>query len=118
MALASIQRLMKEHEAELLRERRSAHRKSFVRPIAIATGRNHDTLCDGFSRDISPIGIGLVTRTEWTMGTRAILTIHSLAKHVVRVSAEARWCQKYGEGWYLSGWRFLSEMPNHTLDET
>lgn len=109
VALASIQQLMKEHEAELLRERRSADRKPFVRPVIIATGRDHDTLHDGFSRDMSKIGIGMVTRAEWTMGTHAILTIHSLAKRVVRVSAEVRWCQAYGDGWYLSGWKFLSD---------
>lgn len=109
MALASIQQLMKEHEAELLRERRSADRKPFVRPVVIATGRNHETLHEGFSRDISQIGIGMVTRTQWTMGTHAMLTIHSLTKRVARVSAEVRWCQEYGEGWYLSGWRFLGE---------
>ena len=109
MALTTIQQLMKEHEAELLRERRSADRKPFVRPIVIATGRDHDSVHHGFSRDISQIGIGMVTRDEWEEGTHAILTIHSLAKRVVRVSAEVRWCQTYGEGWYLSGWRFLDE---------
>ena len=109
MTLTSIQQLMKENEVSLIRERRSADRKPFVRPIVIATGRNHDTLQDAFSRDISSNGMGIVTSTEWTVGTRAVLTIHSLSKHTVRVSAEVRWCQEYGSGWYLSGWNFLGE---------
>ncbi len=109
MALASIQLLLKENEAELLRERRSSDRKPFVRPVVVATGRNHEKLHDAFSRDISLIGMGLVSRSNFQPGKLAILTIHSLGKHVIRVTAEVRWCQAYGDGWFLSGWSFKGE---------
>ena len=37
MALAGIQQLVKEYEMALLRERRSAERNPFVRPVTITT---------------------------------------------------------------------------------
>ena len=109
VALASIQLLLKENESELLKERRSTDRKPFVRPVVIATGRNHEKLVDAFSRDISLIGIGLVSPSNLPPGTLAVLTIHSLGRQVVRVTAEVRWCQAYGDGWFLSGWSFMGE---------
>ena len=109
MALASIQQLLKENEAELLRERRSADRKPFARPVLIATGKNHEDVQEAFSRDISPVGIGLITRAVWQEGTLAVLIIHSLGKKRVRVTAEVRWCQAYGDGWYITGWAFVRE---------
>ena len=110
LKLKCIQHLMKENELGLIRERRAADRKPFVRPIILATGRNQDILVDGFSRDLSGNGMGIVTRTNWRSGARALLTIHSLSKGLVRVSAEVRWCEEFGEGWYLSGWNFLDEI--------
>ena len=109
MALASIQQLLKENEAELLRERRSADRKPFTRPVLVLCGKNQETVHEAFSRDISPVGIGLITRVEWSEGAFAVLVIHSVGKKVIRVASEVRWCQPYGDGWYVSGWTFLRE---------
>ena len=109
MALATITKLLKENESELLRERRSADRRPFVRPISVRERRDSTQECHGFSRDISPVGLGMIGQQEWRPGFVGIMTIHSLGKHPAEVVAELRWCQPYGEGWFQSGWRFLRE---------
>jgi len=105
MALAGIQQLVKENEMALLRERRSAERKPFVRPVTITTGQEETH--HAFSRDFSLQGISVVCDTPWPVSTIAALTIHSLEGKHVKVKAEVRWCNPYGEGWYNVGWVFL-----------
>jgi hypothetical protein len=87
-------------------ERRSVARTPFVRPVRIVTGRQETH--DGCSRDISKNGIAIMTRSEWKPSTIATLAIHSLKRRPDTVKAEVRWCQPFGEGWYVSGWRFIS----------
>jgi hypothetical protein len=109
MALATVQVLLKEQEKELLREQRAVRRKPFTRPVVIAAGRDRNELHDAMSRDISNIGIGIISRHEWKVSTVARLTIHSIDSHPVVVNAEVRWIQPYGTGWFLSGWVFLDQ---------
>ena len=108
MAIASVEFLLKENEAELLADRRSVRRTPFTRPVQIASGRNQSQLHEGFSRDISSVGIGIICGVEWPDGTVVRLTIHSVKAKPIVVEAEARWSQPYGDGWYLTGWAFLN----------
>ena len=101
-----IDELLEESQAEVPDERRSVARKPFAHPVKILTGRGETH--DGCSKDISKNGISILTRFEWRQNTIATLTIHSLKGRDVTIKAEARWCQLFGEGWYLSGWRFVS----------
>lgn len=110
MALAGIQRLIKEVQASQLRERRAVDRKPFVRPVQITTEKSPDEPEQGFSRDISLHGIGVIGKTEWRDSSIATLVIHSLDGRNVTVKAEVRWCKPYGNGWYLTGWSFLGEV--------
>ena len=109
MPLASINKLLKENEAELLRERRSSDRKPFVRPVTIVEHRKNTEAEHGFSRDLSSIGIGLIGRRQWSPGTTALLTIHRPNRRPVEVTAEVRWCESFGNGWFQAGWRFIRE---------
>jgi hypothetical protein len=109
VALATVQQLIKDNEIETLRERRSVDRKPFVRPVSIAVGKNRDTVHEAFSRDISAIGIGLMSQVPFERGSLAVLSIHCPTRRSTRLIAETRWCQPYGQGWFLSGWSFIRE---------
>ena len=108
MTIACVDQLLKENQAALLRERRSNNRKPFVRPVKIIAGRDHSESHDGFSRDISAQGIGVISRVQWQPQAIAIIEIHQLQGSDVAVRAEARWSEPFGDGWYSTGWRFLS----------
>ena len=72
------------------------------------TGRDQNESHDGFSRDISAQGIGVIRRVQWQPKTIATIKIHRLRGSEVAVRAEARWSEPYGDGWYLAGWLFLN----------
>ena len=105
-----IDQLLKENQSVMLRERRSASRQLFIRPVQIFRSlREPENVELGFSRDISEKGIGIITNTNWEKGTIVELEIHSLFNRNVRVAAEARWTEPFGRGWFFTGWYFLHE---------
>ncbi|MCA9217943.1 MAG: PilZ domain-containing protein [Planctomycetales bacterium] len=101
----AVDQLLKENQASLLHERRAVPRTAFTRPVTISSGRRE--MVRGFSRDISNQGIGIIDQYEWAPGSIAEIEIHSLFGCNVRVRAEARWCESFGDGWYTTGWHFL-----------
>jgi len=108
MVVANVEGLLKENESELLADRRSVRRTPFTRPVQMAAGRDRDKLHDGFTRDISAVGVGIISGVQWPDRTVAQLTIHSTKGKPLVVEAEARWTQPYGNGWFLTGWAFVS----------
>ena len=98
--------------------RRLQQRHPFFHPIAITTGGGTRTRISAFSRDISPAGIGLLHSIPLDTG-RVILQIPSTAGHELDISVEVAWCAPVGEGWYVSGGRFvrllLEEAPHRFL---
>jgi hypothetical protein len=102
-----IERLFKEHQTEVLRERRALQRQSLVRPVVIHAGLRPDQQVEAFSRDLTHEGMGVVSKVAWEVGRVATLEIHSLFGAPVRVRAAVRWCVAYGKGWHLTGWHFL-----------
>ncbi len=101
-----ITRLKKEDENSE-HERRSAHRTPLVRPVTVRiTGQDDE--CQGFSKNISPLGIGLILDREVLQGTSAKLTIHSMTNRPVHIQSELRWCQSFCGDWYLTGWKFIA----------
>jgi len=101
-------RLLREQVA-VMRERRAVGRKPFVRPVTILVGPHGEKQIPSFSKDLTSLGIGIVGSIRWDVGYIATLDIHSLLGPPVRVRCEVRWCERYGEGWYLSGWHFLEQ---------
>ena len=108
MAIACVDQLLRENQTALLCERRANVRKPFVRPVKVVTGYDQNESHDGFSRDISAQGIGVISRVQWQPKTIATIKIHRLRGSEVAVRAEARWSEPYGDGWYLAGWLFLN----------
>jgi hypothetical protein len=105
MTFCTIENLLREQQTTILRERRSVNRQPFVRPLEVqARGTEPQT---GFSRDVSRHGISLIARQPLAAGTIATLRIHSVYGPPMEVRAEVRWCDPFGDGWFLSGWYFL-----------
>ncbi len=104
----SVDNLMRDNQPVDRRERRSADRKSFPHPIKVIIGRHQTETHEAFSRGISVRGIGIISKYEFPPKTIATIHIHSLKGQDVQVKAELRWCLPHGEGWFASGWIFLS----------
>jgi hypothetical protein len=97
-----------QEEVSALQERRSAHRAPLVRPVTIQIGRGEPLF--GFSKNISDNGIGVIMNTPPPSGSSALLSIQSLKGKPVVLRSELRWCEPFGTGWYVTGWKFLAEI--------
>lgn len=106
MSTQEIDRLLKERQTTMLRERRAADRQPFTRPVKIEGNRES---YDGFSRDMSRDGIALISQKEFRTGSLATLNIHSLFGRSVSIRAEARWSEAFGKEWFITGWRFTQD---------
>ena len=109
MTIQSVVNLLKDNERELLQERRAVDRKPFVRPVVIVAGKNRDEIHDAFSRDLSPLGMGLVSRINWADQTIASLQIDTLRGKTLSLRSITCWTKPYGTGWYITGWKFSGE---------
>lgn len=89
------------------KENRTALRESLLRCVSVDPGSGADTI-DGFSRNISHTGIGIVTDALIRERRTATLTIERLDGTTIKVLADCRWCKPYGKKWHLSGWQFLN----------
>lgn len=98
--------LLSDSQPDAFAERRSEKRHTFFMPVVI---RSLDMLeqRSAFSRDISCDGIGLLHNMPIESGTIARLTVASERPLQINL-AEVMWCRPAGEGWYLSGWRFVA----------
>lgn len=91
-------------------ERRSEPRQPFFRTIQLAFVRDPTRRFTCFSRDISTSGIGLLHYMELPLGT-VVLTIPTETSGPVRFLAEMVWSHPCGDGWHMSGARFLEPLP-------
>lgn len=110
MPIQSVVDLLKDNEKELLQERRAADRKPFVRPVTIVAGKNQNDIHKAFSRDLSTLGIGLISQVEWPDQTMAVLEIESLKGKKLALRSIACWTRPYGKGWFVTGWKFCAEL--------
>ena len=107
-----IESLRKAESDEAIRERRSAERRPFVRPVLITLGRDKHTEIQATSNNLSQTGIGLIHDVELQVGRIGVLTIHRLHEDPVQIRADVRWCQPFCGSWFVSGWRFIVEDHN------
>ena len=104
--LMSVDVLLDELQYSALHDRRISERRPFVRPVVIRTSRGEEE-SNGFSRDISRQGIGILDQRNRTRGTIAILDIHSVLHDAITLRAEVRWCEPFGKDWFSTGWSFI-----------
>ena len=100
--------LIAEEQQRLVDDRRSVGRVAFVRQLIVTKGSTASNPIDGFSRNISPLGIGIVSKEPFTMGDVATIEIHRFHSSPSAILAECRWSDTFGSRWYFSGWSFLS----------
>ena len=96
--------LLTEAKAAEAKDRRLETRYSFFRPVSI-TVYPGQTKLSAFSRDISAIGMGLLTNVPLNPG-KVTVTVACHTKEELNLLMRVEWCQPCAEGWYLSGARF------------
>lgn len=96
--------LLVEARANDQRDDRWGIRYPFFRAVSIVGP--HGEQYDAFSRDISASGIGLLHNMEIPPGIVDI-RITSVRSYALHVQTRIFWCQACGEGWYISGGRFM-----------
>jgi hypothetical protein len=87
-------------------DQRVSQRYPFFRPVTITIGGCGGKKVSAFSRDISPSGIGLLHSMPLDTD-RLRLSIPWTEGHPLEIRTDIRWCAPAGEGWYLSGGRFV-----------
>lgn len=107
-----IQQLVTEETRQNAIERRSLHRTPFFRPVLLTLRDEESTVVRGFSRNISPMGIGIVTDIDFVEGGVASIKIHSLERMAQSIISECRWSSPFGDGWFVSGWNFINLKRN------
>lgn len=87
-------------------ERRENGRWPYFQPVMVQL-QNSPEFYSAFTRDISDTGIGLL---HWMPMEPQVISIlnHLSTGETVRLSVKIAWCVSCGEGWYISGGRFLS----------
>lgn len=89
-------------------ERRRVGREVLVRPVSIECRGPEPAIIQAFSRDLSGLGIGLISDQPIREGITARLHIQRLQGRPTVVLAECRWCEPYAQEWYMTGWTFTS----------
>jgi hypothetical protein len=98
-------------EVNAVRERRSAHRTSLVRPVQVQVSDEDSIYC--FSRTISAQGMGLIMQTPPWLGTIATVHVHRLKGPPLVMRSELRWCEPFGDDWFATGWNFIAEVRGY-----
>lgn len=87
-------------------ERRRDGRLPYFQPVTIQL-EDSPELYPAFTRDISPTGIGLLHWMPIQPQRISLLSrLQDGSQH--RFGVKITWCVACGEGWYLSGGRFVS----------
>jgi hypothetical protein len=100
----AIYRLIVEAQNNEKKDRRREVRFAFFRPVSILADNGHKF--SAFSREISASGIGLIHNVALDRGEVEISILHEQG-YAIRVRSEIVWCTACGEGWYISGGRFV-----------
>jgi hypothetical protein len=104
----AVHQLLAEAASKEQLDRRSEVRHPFFSPLSITPEDGQHKKFSAFSREISPSGIGLLHNMRIDLGVVTI-SVHREGGRTVELRTEILWCRACGEGWYLSGGRFVSD---------
>lgn len=113
----TVLRLLSAAREEQPLERRGEPRSPFFRPISVLLDGPQRRQYSAFSREISQSGIGLLHNMPLD-ASEMTLAILGPVGEVCRFRAQVVWCRPCGEGWYLSGARFLEVVGESTSTTT
>jgi hypothetical protein len=102
----AIEQLVEEAKRQNQAERRTQERHPFFRPVMITIEGPERKCYSAFSREVSRGGIGLLHNMPLSPG-KVVISISQEMTCAVTLPTELLWCRPCGEGWYLSGGRFL-----------
>ena len=102
-----VDEMVNEETRIIMRERRDAARIPMTRAVKVTPCDERECFT-AISRDISNLGIGMVSQDRWERGRMARLEIDRIERKSVIVMAECKWCVQVTEGWFLSGWYFMN----------
>lgn len=100
-----VREIVKDDAKYVLTEMRSMHRENLIIPVTLVFkdgSRKH-----GFSRNISPVGICLISNEPVAENQIVELEIYRLNGKPSSITAEVRWCKPFGEDFFMSGWKFM-----------
>lgn len=101
-----IEELMAQARADDQMDRRGAARYPFFRPATLHSHRAELDPHLAFTRELSTSGVGLLHNMPLEPG-RYLVTIHPAQGPSCSIPTEILWRRPCGEGWYLSGGRFV-----------
>ena len=88
-------------------ENRSVHRDHLVRPVQLhLRSQETEQTIGAFSRNISDVGIGIITEQEIRSGEFAVIEIERFNGEPAKIISECRWSKNYCGNWFISGWQF------------
>jgi hypothetical protein len=108
----AVYEILREARANEQSECRDTVRYSFFRPVTISVGPNSFA---AFSREVSEVGIGLLHNVELASGPIEVC-IPTDQEYSVRIRTDILWCSPIGEGWYISGGKFIGIAGIRTND--
>lgn len=103
-----VDQILDEETRAKIGERRDSSRQQISRPLRIQPRDEQERDLTAMSRDISGSGLGVISVDGFEMGTLARIEISRLKGAPSVVLAECRWCDPFGNGWFLSGWNFVA----------
>ena len=103
-----VDEILNEESRFIMRERRDAARQPITRAVQIRPHNQQGMTFSALTRDISNLGVGIISQDPWERGIMARIEIDRLERRMVAVQAECRWCDQITEGWFLSGWHFVN----------
>ncbi len=100
----AIYQLIVEAQSMENKDRRRDVRYAFFRPVSVEVeeGQRYSA----FSREISASGIGLIHNIEFP-NSEVEISVSSEQGYSIRVRTRIMWCTPCGEGWYISGGKFV-----------
>lgn len=87
-------------------EPRAATRSPFFGPVTIGLNGAEFPQFSAFARDISHLGVGLLHIMPLECG-EVLVTIRREGEAPLALRTQIIWCEDCGEGWYISGGRFI-----------
>jgi hypothetical protein len=105
-----INELMVQARSDDQMDRRGAARYPFFRPVTLTPAGGDLGPHHAFTRELSTTGVGLLHSVRLTPGVFTVAILHDDGSRT-SLPTEILWCRPCGEGWYLSGGKFLLPQP-------
>lgn len=106
--IAELIRAINSEQKSFDRNLRSVPREKLVLPVALRLN-NCTTYVHGFTRNLSPNGMCVISDRPFRQDSHCRVVIHRLdSENENELLAQCRWCKPFGVGYWVTGWQFLT----------